>query len=216
MRFGIVQFPGTNCDADTAYVVGTVLGQRWRYIWHADTSFDDVDCVILPGGFAHGDYLRAGAIARFSPVMAAVAEHVERGGLTLGICNGFQVLVEAGLLPGALLRNESLEFRCQWVEMTVERTDTPFTSGYERGQRVSMPIAHGEGRYYVAPLAPEAVVFRYLDNPNGSLGGVAGLVNACGNVLGMMPHPERCAEPALGGVDGRALFASVVRSLVHA
>jgi len=215
MKFGIVQFPGSNCDADVAHVVGEVLGQEWRYVWHADTELGDVDCVVLPGGFSYGDHLRAGAIARFSPIMAAVAEHAERGGLVLGICNGFQILVEAGLLPGALLRNDVLEFRCQWVEMRVERTDTPFTSGYEVGQRVRMPIAHGEGRYY-AEGPSGSVVFRYMENPNGSVADIAGLANARGNVLGLMPHPERCAETALGGTDGLALFESVVKALVTA
>lgn len=215
MKFGIVQFPGSNCDADVAYVVGEVLGQEWRYVWHADTELGDVDCVVLPGGFSYGDHLRAGAIARFSPIMAAVAEHAERGGLVLGICNGFQILVEAGLLPGALLRNDVLEFRCQWVDLRVERTDTPFTSGYEVGQRVRMPIAHGEGRYY-AERTPGSVVFRYIENPNGSVADIAGLANERGNVLGLMPHPERCAEPALGGTDGLALFESVIKGLVTA
>ena len=218
MKFGIVQFPGSNCDADVAHVVGTVLGQPWRYVWHGDRDLGDVDCVVLPGGFSYGDHLRAGAIARFSPVMAAVAAHAERGGLTIGICNGFQILVEAGLLPGALLRNDGLEFRCQWVDMTVERADTPFTRGYRPGQRVRMPIAHGEGRYYVDPssVGDLAVAFRYVDNPNGSVDAIAGLVNPRGNVLGLMPHPERCAEPELGGQDGRPLFESIVAAAVGA
>jgi len=215
MRFGIVVFPGSNCDADVAHVVGDVLGQPWRYVWHGDTNLADVDCVVLPGGFSYGDYLRAGAIARFSPIMAAVQAHAEAGGLTIGICNGFQVLVEAGLLPGALLRNEGLEFRCQWVEMSVERVDTPFTSLYRPGQRLRMPIAHGEGRYFVEG-PPEGVVLRYLDNPNGSVGDVAGLVGGRGNVFGLMPHPERASEPQLGGADGRLMFESIVRSAVLA
>jgi phosphoribosylformylglycinamidine synthase I len=212
MKFGIVVFPGSNCDADVAHVVGDVLGQEWRYVWHGDTGLGDVDCVVLPGGFSYGDHLRAGAIARFAPIMDAVAGHAERGGLVLGICNGFQILVEAGLLPGALTRNDALEFRAQWVDMRVERTDTPFTSLYQPGQIVRMPIAHGEGRYWGPD---ENVVLRYLENPNGSVENIAGLVNPRGNVFGLMPHPERCAEPALGGTDGRLLFESVVRSLVR-
>jgi phosphoribosylformylglycinamidine synthase len=215
MRFGIVVFPGSNCDADVAHVVGDVLGQPWRYVWHGDRDLAEVDCVVLPGGFAYGDYLRAGAIARFSPIMAAVQEHAAGGGLTIGICNGFQVLVEAGLLPGALLRNEALEFRCQWVEMSVERVDTPFTALYRPGQRVRMPIAHGEGRYFVDG-EPSGVVLRYVENPNGSVGDVAGLINERGNVFGLMPHPERASEALLGGADGRAVFESILRSAVLA
>jgi phosphoribosylformylglycinamidine synthase I len=213
MKFGIVVFPGSNCDADVAHVVGTVLGQNWRYVWHGDRELGGVDCVVLPGGFSYGDHLRAGAIARFAPIMDAVATHAERGGLVLGICNGFQILVEAGLLPGALTRNEALEFRAQWVDMRVERTDTPFTSLYQPGQVVRMPIAHGEGRYWGPD---ENVVFRYVENPNGSVGSIAGLVNDRGNVLGLMPHPERCAEPELGGTDGRPLFEATVSSLIRA
>jgi len=215
MRFATVVFPGSNCDHDVAHVVGTVLGQPHRFVWHAASDLREVDCVILPGGFSYGDHLRAGAIARFSPIMAAVQAHAERGGLTLGICNGFQIMVEAGLLPGALLRNKMLEFRAQPVEMTVERADTPFTHLYRPGQHVTMPIAHGEGRYFVeGPLA--GVALRYVDNPNGSLGDVAGLVNERGNVFGLMPHPERASEAELGGTDGRLLFESIVRSAVLA
>jgi phosphoribosylformylglycinamidine synthase len=218
MRFGIVQFPGSNCDADVAHVVGTVLGQPWRYVWHRDRELGDVECVVLPGGWSYGDYLRGGALAAISPVMGAVRQHAEKGGMVLGICNGFQILVEAGLLPGALLRNDGLEFRCDWVDLTVERGDTPFTRGYRPGQSVRMPIAHGEGRYYVDPASvPEVnVAYRYQQNPHGSVAGIAGVVNARGNVLGLMPHPERCAEPALGGTDGRALFESIVASAVTA
>jgi phosphoribosylformylglycinamidine synthase len=216
MKFGIVVFPGSNCDADVAHVVGDVLGEEWRYLWHGDRDLGDVDCVILPGGFSYGDHLRAGAIARFAPIMPAVAAHAERGGLTLGICNGFQILVEAGLLPGALTRNEGLEFRCQWVEMRVERCDTPFTALYHPEQIVRMPIAHGEGRFWVDDLSGVRPLMRYLDNPNGSVGDVAAIADARGNVCGLMPHPERCAEESLGGVDGRTLFESIVKSMVRA
>lgn len=215
MKFGVVVFPGSNCDADVAHVVGDVLGHEWRYVWHGDRALGEVDCVVLPGGFSYGDHLRAGAIARFAPIMDAVAAHADRGGLVLGICNGFQILVEAGLLPGALTRNDVLEFRAQWVDLVVERTDTPFTSLYQPGQVLRMPIAHGEGRYWVGDEDVD-VVFRYVENPNGSVGNVAGIANRGGNVLGLMPHPERCSEPELGGTDGRALFESIVRSLVRA
>ncbi|TAK23293.1 MAG: phosphoribosylformylglycinamidine synthase subunit PurQ [Chloroflexota bacterium] len=215
MTFGIVVFPGSNCDADVAHVVGTVLGQPWRYVWHLETSLAGIDCVVLPGGFSYGDHLRPGAIARFSPIMESVARHAAAGGLTIGICNGFQVLVEAGLLPGALLRNEALEFRCGWVDMTVERADTPFTRMYRPGQVVRMPIAHGDGRYFVTD-EPTDVVLRYVDNPNGSMGAVAGIANHRGNVFGLMPHPERCSELDLGGIDGLGIFRSIVRELAGA
>ncbi len=214
MRFGIVVFPGSNCDADVAHVVGTVLGQDWRYVWHANRDLAGIDCVVLPGGFAYGDYLRAGAIARFSPVMEAVAAHAARGGPVLGICNGFQILVEAGLLPGALLKNGSLTFRCAWTDLIVEDNNTPFTRLYHPGQHVRMPIAHGEGRYVLAEQNGVRPVFRYRQNPNGSMDDIAGIANGAGNVLGLMPHPERCAEAALGGVDGRLLFESIARSVV--
>ena len=235
MRFGIVVFPGSNCDADTEYALGTILGADVHLLWHADETVDGVDCVVLPGGFAYGDYLRAGAIARFSPVMRAVQRHADSGGLVLGICNGFQVLVEAGLLPGALLRNRVLEFRCRWVGLCVEQTDTPFTNAYAPGEIVHMPIAHGEGRYYADPATLERleangqVVLRYCSpslsrsdrpmaadedpNPNGSAHDIAGLVNERGNVFGLMPHPERCCEALVGGDDGLRLFQSIVRAV---
>ena len=216
MKFGIVVFPGSNCDQDVAHVVGTVFGQPWQYIWHQSQSIIDVDCVILPGGFSFGDHLRAGAIARFSPVLEAVRAHSARGGLVLGICNGFQILVEAGMLQGALLRNDGLEFRCQWSDLTVIRTDTPFTSDYKPGEVIRMPIAHGEGRFHIDPASLptlDGVVLRYRDNPNGSMGDIAGIVNQRGNVFGLMPHPERCAEPELGGIDGRRLFTSMIGSI---
>ena len=225
MRFGIVVFPGTWSDRDCSIALHDVLGQDVEYVWHRDRDLSRFDCVVLPGGFSYGDYLRAGAIARFSPVMESVATFAARGGLVLGICNGFQVLCEAGLLPGALLRNEGLEFRCQWTNLRVENTDTPFTRGCAEGQVLRIPISHGEGRYYAPPADLVAlemarrVVFRYCDpegrimpteNPNGSVNGIAGIVNAGGNVLGMMPHPERACERLLGSEDGLDLFRSVL------
>ncbi len=232
MTFGVVVFPGSNCDADTEHALSAVLGARVVELWHGDETVKGVDCVVVPGGFAYGDYLRAGAIARFSPVMRAVARHAAAGGLVLGICNGFQVLVEAHLLPGALLRNDILEFRCRTVGLRVERADTPFTNRYAVGEIIGMPIAHGEGRYYAdaATLdrleANGQVVLRYAPlpgdpagedyNPNGSLRDIAGIVNERGNVCGLMPHPERCCDALVGGVDGRRLFESVISSLVPA
>ena len=225
MRFGIAVFPGTWSDGDCYHVARTVLGEDARYVWHKDTDLSDIDCVVLPGGFSYGDYLRTGAIARFSPVMEAVERFANAGGLVLGICNGFQVLCEAGLLPGVLTRNHHVQFRCQWVDLRVESADTPFTSTCDRGEVLRIPISHGEGSYYadqdtLAELnAGGRVVFRYCTpsgeatinaNPNGSLENIAGIVNARGNVLGMMPHPERCCEAALGGTDGRRIFESVL------
>lgn len=220
-RFGVVVFPGSNCDRDCLYVLQDVLGYAAEFVWHEAQDLSRFDVVVLPGGFSYGDYLRAGAVAATSPVVAALRRFAAAGGLVLGICNGFQVLVECGLLPGALVRNHSGVFRCQWVHLRVERTDTPFTRLYAPGEVVRMPIAHGEGRYYaptevLADLeARRQVAFRYVDghgqptaeaNPNGSCNAVAGVVSATGNVLGLMPHPERCAEATLGGEDGRRLF----------
>jgi phosphoribosylformylglycinamidine synthase len=227
LKFGVIVFPGSNCDADAFHAVGDVLGSPVEYVWHQRPSLDSYDCLILPGGFTYGDYLRAGAIARFAPVMGAVERFAAAGGLVLGICNGFQILCEAGLLPGALLRNDCLQFRCAWTDLRVENGSTPFTSAYRPGQVIRMPIAHGEGRYYAdeATLArlerDGRVVFRYCrpdgtvapeGNPNGSLNSIAGICNERGNVLGLMPHPERCCEAALGGVDGLLLFRSLLRS----
>ena len=231
MRFGVVVFPGTWSDRDCGHVVEDVLGAEVRYLWHKEADLHGVDCVILPGGFSYGDYLRAGAIARFSPVMDSVAEHAARGGLVWGICNGFQVLCEAGLLPGALVRNDCLEFRCEWSHLRCERAGTPFTGLLRQGQVIRAPIAHGEGSYVADPSTLDElerdgrVVFRYCDergevtpaaNPNGSRRGIAGIVSAGGNVLGMMPHPERCAEAELGGTDGLLLFRSVVQAAAAA
>ncbi len=225
MRFGVVVFPGTWSDVDCFHVLDEVLGQEASYVWHKETDLSSYDCVVLPGGFSYGDYLRCGAIARFSPVMESVVEFAGQGGLVLGICNGFQVLCEAGLLPGALLRNDSLEFRCEWVNLRVDNAESVFTSNCASGQRLRVPISHGEGRYYaddatLNTLDDEGrVLFRYCSedgeinaesNPNGSLNGIAGIMNREGNVLGMMPHPERCCEPVLGGTDGLHIFESIV------
>ncbi len=230
MRFGVVVFPGTWSDVDCYHVLDEVLGQEANYVWHKETDLSSYDCVVLPGGFSYGDYLRCGAIARFSPVMEAVVDFAGRGGVVIGICNGFQVLCESGLLPGALMRNDSLEFRCQWVNLRVDNTDTPFTSKCGSGQVIRVPISHGEGRYYadedtLQVLEEEGrVLFRYCDddgsvtpesNPNGSLNGIAGIANREGNVLGMMPHPERCCEPVLGGTDGLYVFESIVDTLTR-
>ncbi|MFC1935184.1 phosphoribosylformylglycinamidine synthase subunit PurQ [Chloroflexota bacterium] len=228
MRFGVVVFPGTWSDGDCHHATKEVLGQNADYVWHKETDLSSYDCVILPGGFSYGDYLRAGAIARFSPVMAAVEAFVQRGGLVIGICNGFQILCEAGLLPGALMRNDHLQFRCQWTHLRVENSETRFTSACRQGQVLSIPISHFDGNYYANASTLRAlnegkqIVFRYCDpsgavtqetNPNGAVENIAGIMNAQGNVLGMMPHPERCCEPLLGGTDGRILFESIIASV---
>ena len=225
VRFGVVVFPGSNCDADTYHAVGEVLGEKVEYIWHGRTDVSGFDCLILPGGFSYGDYLRTGAIARFSPVMNEVVRFAQRGGLVIGICNGFQILLEAGLLPGAMLRNRSLQFRCLYVNVRVENSDTPFTRLCRPGQVLRLPIAHADGNYTAPPETvaelekSRRVVFRYVDdcgepteesNPNGSVGNIAGIVNAAGNVLGLMPHPERASEAILGSTDGRLIFESIV------
>jgi phosphoribosylformylglycinamidine synthase len=228
MKFAVIVFPGSNCDHDAHYAASTVLGQQAEFVWHKETSLKGADVVIVPGGFSHGDYLRTGAIARFSPIMAAVADFARSGGPVLGICNGFQVLLEAGMLPGAMLRNRDLKFHCEHVHVKVEQTDTPFTSHAAPGQVLKLPIAHGEGNYFADPdviRALEAsgrIVFRYCDangvrgeraNPNGSLSDIAGICNEGRNVVGLMPHPERACEAVLGSVDGRVLFESVVAAL---
>ncbi len=225
MNFGVIVFPGSNGDHDALHAIGEVLGQPVRAIWHRETSLDGIECVIVPGGFAYGDYLRAGAIARFSPIMGAVERFAREGGPVLGICNGFQVLTEAQLLPGSLLRNAELEFRSQWVHVRTERIDTPFTSGLAVGDVLRLPIAHGEGSYFAAPEelarieANGQVVFRYCDptgavtpatNFNGSLNDIAGVCNEQRNVVGLMPHPERGAEAILGGDDGRRILESAL------
>ncbi|MBD2430722.1 MULTISPECIES: phosphoribosylformylglycinamidine synthase subunit PurQ [Fischerella] len=223
MKFGVVVFPGSNCDRDVAYVTRDILGQPTRMVWHQDTDIADLDVIILPGGFSYGDYLRCGAIARFSPVMQQVIEHAQKGKFVLGICNGFQVLTEAGLLPGALTRNRDLHFVCDRTPLKVERNDLAWTQAYSSGEIITLPIAHGEGRFYAdRPTLAELedngqIVFRYQgENPNGSLKNIAGICNATGNVLGMMPHPERAADPALGGTDGLKLFAGLLEKAVVA
>jgi phosphoribosylformylglycinamidine synthase I len=230
MKFAVVVFPGSNCDHDAYHVARHVLGAEAEFIWHKDTSLRGADVVVLPGGFAHGDYLRTGAIARFSPVMDQVRAFAAAGGPVIGICNGFQVLTEAGLLPGALLRNRSLKYQCEHVFVKVEQIDTPFTLACRKGQVLRVPIAHGEGNYYAEPDVLERlernrqVVFRYTDaggvatpesNPNGSLNNIAGLCNETRNVVGLMPHPERACELALGSADGLVLFESVVKAVAE-
>lgn len=227
MKFGIVVFPGSNCEHDVYHVAKHLLGHEASFIWHKDTSFAGVDCLVLPGGFAHGDYLRCGAMARFSPIMGAVKQFAERGGMVLGICNGFQVLTEAGLLPGALVRNAGLQYICRDVHLRAERQDTPFTCRIKPGSVLTIPIGHGEGCYFAPDHVIQElekkrqVVFRYCDptgevttdgNPNGSLHAIAGVCNEKGNVLGMMPHPDRCAEEVLGRADGRRMFDSIVHA----
>lgn len=228
LRIGVIVFPGSNCDRDVVYVTRDVLQQPTRMIWHEDSDLSDIDLVVVPGGFSYGDYLRCGAIARFSPAMRSVVEHAQQGKFVLGVCNGFQVLTEAGLLPGALVRNRNLHFICDRVPLRVERTDLPWTQEYDTQSVITIPIAHGEGSYYADPAtleeleANQQVVFRYcsangcLDpgsNPNGSLNHIAGICNRAGNVLGMMPHPERASDPAIGGTDGIKLFEGVLAGL---
>jgi phosphoribosylformylglycinamidine synthase I len=217
MRFGVIVFPGSNCDHDAFYAVSANLGQKAEFIWHDSQDLGDVDAVILPGGFAYGDYLRCGAIARFSPVMQAVGRFAADGGLVLGICNGFQILVEAGLLPGALIRNRSLKFICRDVHLRTETTNSPFTFASHKGEILRMPIAHGEGCYFADEGtldeldAEDRVAFRYLDNPNGSARDIAGVLNRERNVMGLMPHPERASEPLMGSTDGLTVFESMLR-----
>jgi len=231
MRIGVVVFPGSNCDHDTYHVVKHVCGQEARFVWHKDSYLGGLDAVVLPGGFAYGDYLRTGAIARFSPVMQAVTAFAARGGPVLGICNGFQILQEAGLLPGAMLRNRDVKFLSQPVHVRVERDDTPASAGLSVGDVLTMPIAHGEGNFFLPDAeldgleARGQVVFRYsrkdgrLDdasNVNGSVRSIAGICNEARNVVGLMPHPERASEGELGSADGRRIFEALIRSLVPA
>ena len=231
MTFAVIVFPGSNCDQDAYHAATTVLGQKAELIWHKDTDLKGADVVILPGGFAHGDYLRTGAMARFSPIMREVKAFADRGGPVIGICNGFQVLLESGLLPGAMLRNRGLKYRCEFVNIRVEQTDTPFTCGARAGQVLHIPIGHGEGNYYAPPDLVETleanrqVLFRYCtptglvtddSNPNGSVHAIAGICNDKRNVVGMMPHPERACEAALGGTDGLVILDSIVKAFALA
>ena len=227
MKFGIVVFPGTWSDGDCYHVTKSVLGQDSRYIWHTDTDLSDLDCVVLPGGFSYGDYLRTGSIARFSPVMNELQRFIDEGRLVIGICNGFQILCESGMLPGALIRNNCVQFRCEWVNLRVEDSTNSFASQCETGQVLKVPISHGEGNYYAdqetinSILDDNQIVFRYCDefgevtaesNPIGSLNNIAGIINKNRNVLGMMPHPERCCEAELGGKDGLYIFESIMKN----
>jgi len=230
MKFAVIVFPGSNSDRDAWYAASHVLGQQAELVWHKDTELGRADAVILPGGFAHGDYLRTGAIARFSPIMPEVQKFAASGGPVLGICNGFQVLLEAGLLPGAMLRNRSLKYQCEHVLIKVEQTDTPFTAACTAGQVLRIPIAHGEGNYYADPDViarlerNRQIVFRYTNaegvatddaNPNGSVANIAGLCSKERNVVGLMPHPERACEIALGSADGLILFESVIKAVTE-
>lgn len=216
MKFGVVVFPGSNCDHDCYHVLKHVFGKDTEFVWHKDKDVSKFDCIVLPGGFSYGDYLRTGAIARFSPVMDAVKKHAEKGKLVIGICNGFQILLEAGLLPGAMLRNESLKFVCKYVTLRVETTDSPFTRKAKQGGLLRIPVAHGEGNYFTdaATLADlnknGQVLVRYADNPNGSIEDIAGICNKERNVFGLMPHPERASEQELGSTDGRLIFESII------
>jgi len=228
MKCGILLFPGTWSHQDFAHVCQDILGCDWGYVWHKETSLRGSDCLILPGGFAHGDYLRCGAIARFSPIMDAVVRFAREGGPVMGSCNGFQILCEAGLLPGALLRNTSLQYRCHWVHIRTESLETPFTRGLTPAQVLKIPISHGEGRYHAAPetlarlKANDQIVFRYATpdgriteqaNPNGALENIAGICNEGRNILGLMPHPERAAEAILGSEDGLGLFRGMLDAI---
>lgn len=228
MNFAVIQFPGSNCDQDAVHVLGRVLGHSARLLWHKDTSLGEADAVIVPGGFSYGDYLRTGAIARFSPVMGAVRNFTANGGLVLGICNGFQILCEAGLLPGALIRNRSLQFRCEQVFLKTENPNTPFTNQVPAGKLMKIPVAHGEGCYFADPETLDRlktggqILWRYVSpqgelneaaSPNGSIENIAGICNEQGNVAGLMPHPERASEELLGSADGRLIFESMIHWL---
>lgn len=229
VKFGVVVFPGSNCDHDAYYVCKKILHQEAEFLWHKEADLKGSDVIILPGGFSYGDYLRCGAIARFSPVMKEVVRFAEKGGVVLGICNGFQILLEAGMLPGVLLRNSSLRFVCKYVHLRVENATTLFTGACEQGEVLAIPIAHGEGNYFTDDETLKRlegdgkVVFRYsapdgtitdAANPNGSLANIAGIINDAGNVLGLMPHPERASDPVLGHIDGQKIFQSIIERVI--
>jgi phosphoribosylformylglycinamidine synthase len=228
MKFGVVVFPGSNCDQDCFYVIKDVLKQPVKYIWHKDTGLDSLDCVVLPGGFSYGDYLRTGAVAKFSPIMKSIVDFANRGGFVIGICNGFQILLEAGLLPGAMLRNKNLHFICKFVYIRTENNHTAFTNFCHKHQVLNIPIAHNEGNYYIDEEGLQElkrnnqIVFRYCApegnvneayNPNGAMYSIAGIINKQGNVLGMMPHPERSSEKLLNSEDGLFIFKSIVNAV---
>lgn len=229
-RFGVVVFPGSNCDYDCYYMLKNHFSQPCKFLWHEETGISDVDCIVLPGGFSYGDYLRTGCIASFSPIIEPIKEHAARGKPVIGICNGFQILVESKILPGAFIRNSSLTFVCKWTNVVVENTNTPFTKGLEKGDVLRIPVANGEGSYYLDKESLESldkyegIVLRYSDdkgsptgesNPNGSVDNIAGICNPEGNVLGIMPHPERSYEKLLGSTDGARIFRSVISWLEH-
>ncbi len=219
MKFGVIVFPGSNCDVDCYHALKDVFRQDVEYIWHDTETLGDFDCIFLPGGFSYGDYLRCGAVAGFSKVMDAVREHARQGRLLVGICNGFQILTEMGLLPGALVRNQNLKFICNTAPLRVKNNQTPFTNDYSLDEEIQIPIAHGEGNYVAEETVLEElsannqIVFTYGDNPNGSMNNIAGICNREGNVLGMMPHPERACEALLGNVDGKGFFQSILNYL---
>ena len=217
MKFAVIVFPGSNCDVDMFHAIKDELGEEVDYIWHDAENLDEYDAILLPGGFSYGDYLRCGAISRFANAMKAVQKAAEQGKPILGVCNGFQILVESGLLPGALMRNENLKFMCRTVQLRVENNETMFTSQYEKGAVINIPIAHGEGNYYCDEATlkeleeKNQIAFRYVDNPNGSVSDIAGIVNEKENVLGMMPHPERAVSELLGGAEGLKVFQSILK-----
>jgi len=222
MKFGVVIFPGSNCDLDCYYAVHAVIGKPVEFIWHQDTSLKGFDAVILPSGFSYGDYLRTGALAKFSPVMQSVKEFADKGGLVIGICNGFQILTESGLLPGALMRNVTRQYICKFLDISTETTNSPFTNQMTKGKVLRIPIGHGDGNYFADPEtlkrlnAEDRVAFRYHgENPNGSLENIAGILNEGRNVLGMMPHPDRSSEAILGSTDGKLIFESMVNALAR-
>lgn len=219
MKFGVIVFPASNCDLDSYYAIKDMMGEKVDYIWHEEERIEEYDCIIIPGGFSYGDYLRCGAVAQFSKVMEAVKAHAKKGKMVIGICNGFQILTEAGLLPGALVRNKDLKFICGTAPLKVENNDTPFTNKLQIGETIQIPVAHGEGNYVAQDEVLKElkekgqILFTYQDNKNGSKENIAGIMNEQGNVMGMMPHPERACDPILGNTDGRKIFESMISYL---